>query len=112
MLFAVVAIFLLADDVLSLEGQAVFHAPLIARPMGFDSLVVEMDCATLFRALMGNSDDSQWSIASIVCDILLLRDSFMLYTYSLVPHSVNKATNWIARRVLEGSLPPSGDLPP
>lgn len=62
MLFVVVA---------SLEGQAAFHALIIARRMGFDSLLVEMDCATLFRALLGNTNDSQWSIASIVGDILL-----------------------------------------
>lgn len=39
---------LLGDDVVSLEGQAIFHALLTARCMGYKSLIVETNCTVLF----------------------------------------------------------------
>lgn len=42
---------LLGDDVVSLEGQAIFCALLTATRMGYKSLVVETDCDVLFQAL-------------------------------------------------------------
>lgn len=47
---------LLGDDVLSLQGQAMFPALLITRGIGFDNLIVETDCAILFKALVGGYD--------------------------------------------------------
>lgn len=49
------------NDVVALEGQAVFHALLTARRMSFESLVVETDRVVLFKALGEAVSDSPWT---------------------------------------------------
>lgn len=40
-------LYLLGNDVLTVEGQAMFHAFLTTRRMGFDNVIVELDCLNL-----------------------------------------------------------------
>lgn len=100
----------MGDDVVAIEGQAVFHALLAARRMSFESLVVETDCVVLFKALGEAVSDSPCTTASLVGDLLFLRDSFCHCSFALVARSANKAADWTAKRALEAAILSSGDV--
>lgn len=99
----------LGDHVVSLEGQAVFHALLAARRKGFDRVIVEMDSSIIYRSLVEDELACPWQAVSILHDTNFLRSSFTSCVFSLVPRLANALADWVAKMALGGTFFPPVD---
>ena len=68
---------------LTIEGQIIFHAMIKGRRMGFENIIIEMDCATLHGSVLGNSSTFRWNIEALLHDIFH-KKTVSLYVLSIL----------------------------
>lgn len=101
---------LLGDDVLTVEGQTMFHALLAGRRMGFGNVLVETDSAILYACLTRPYENYICQIQALVYDILHMQRSYVSCSFRLVPRNLNKVADLVAKKCLGDKLPLGWDL--
>lgn len=88
-----------------MEGQAAFYALLMTCCMGFDKLLLEINCATLYQSLIKDASTCSWIICIMFEDIKFISSQFLSCTFNLVPCELNRATKSIIKKILDDRLP-------
>ena len=90
---------LLGDDAITIEGQAVYHALLTARRMGFDNIIVETDCANLHKSIFNPAMKYNWCLEALLHDIHHLHLCFPLIEERWIPDNIGNNPSPVNRRI-------------